>query len=94
VRKLGEIHHFFIMPAKESKSVKQEVRNKVVTYITTAIGLIAGLAWNDAIKELIENLFPVSKNTILAKIFYALIITILLAVVSVYLARLSSKERK
>jgi hypothetical protein len=82
------------MPTKESRSVKQEVRNKIVTYITTAIGLIAGLAWNDAIRELIENLFPVSKNTILAKILYALIITILLAIVSVYLARFSSREEK
>jgi hypothetical protein len=88
------IFNFESMPDKESKSVKKEVRNKVVMYITTAIGLIAGLAWNDAIKALIEDLFPVSKNTILAKVFYALIITVLLAIVSVYLARFSSQEEK
>jgi hypothetical protein len=78
---------------KKQKSIHQEVRNKVVTYITAAIGLIAGLAWNDAIKELIEHLFPVSQNTIIAKLLYALFITVLLAAASVYLAKFTSQDK-
>ncbi|HLD34421.1 MAG TPA: DUF5654 family protein, partial [Patescibacteria group bacterium] len=37
----------------EVTSVKQEIRNKVAGYIVAAFGLVAGLAWNDAIKALI-----------------------------------------
>jgi hypothetical protein len=70
------------------------VRNKVVTYVTTAIGLVAGLAWNDAIKSIIEHLFPVAQNTIIAKLFYALLTTVVLAVVSMYLSRFSSEVKK
>ena len=34
--------------------LKSGMREKALTYIGGAFGLVAGLAWNDAIKELIQ----------------------------------------
>lgn len=77
----------------EIDEVKQEVRNKTVGYIVTAFGLVAGLAWNDAVKALIEYLFPTQKNTLQAKFIYALIITLVVVFLSVYLVKFFRGEK-
>lgn len=77
----------------EIEEVKQEVRNKTVGYIVTALGLVAGLAWNDAVKAMIEYLFPAQKNTLQAKFIYALIITMVVVFLSVYLVRFFREEK-
>ena len=79
---------------KEKEKIKREAKNKVLGYITAAFGLVAGLAWNEAIKALIEELFPLGQNTLLAKFIYALAITIFVVVVSLYLVRMFRKEEE
>lgn len=64
-----------------------EVRKQVVGYIVAALGLVAGLAWNDAVKTLIEFFVPASKNTILAKLAYAALISLVVVVISFALMR-------
>ena len=78
----------------ELSKMRSEVRNRTVKYIVAALGLVAGLAWNDAIKSLIEYLFPQDQNSLRAKLIYAIIITCIVAVFSFYLARLEKKEEK
>ena len=78
----------------EMQEVQQEVKNKTVGYIVTALGLVAGLAWNDAVKTLIEEFFPVKENTILAKFFYAAVLTAVVALISAYLVKIFKKEEK
>lgn len=73
---------------QESKDVKKEVKKQLLTYIVASLGLVAGLAWNEAIKGLIEYIFPLSQNTVQAKFLYAILMTLLIVVVSYYLARL------
>jgi len=51
---------------------------------------VAGLAWNEAIKALIEYLYPLDKNSLLAKFVYAALITIIVVVFTTYL--FGSKE--
>lgn len=70
------------------------MRNKLTGYIVAAFGLVAGLAWNEAIKSLIEYIFPLNKNYIWAKFLYAIILTIILVIVTVYVSRLLSKKEK
>ncbi|MCX6763392.1 MAG: DUF5654 family protein [Candidatus Moranbacteria bacterium] len=79
---------------EESRAIKQEVNKKLVTYITAGFGLVAGLAWNEAIKAFIEYFFPLKADTLLAKLIYALAITLVLVLISVYLARILIKEEK
>ncbi len=62
----------------------------IITLVTTAFGLVAGLAWNDAIQKLIETL--VGTGDALGGLFiYAIIVTILAVVVTIILARMAAK---
>ncbi|MHB1330925.1 MAG: DUF5654 family protein [Minisyncoccota bacterium] len=56
--------------------IKDEVKGKTLGYISAALGLVAGLAWNDAISSMIEALFPLSKDTVMVKFLYAGLVTL------------------
>ncbi len=68
--------------------LKSELRNKILTYIGGGFGLVAGLAWNEAIKELTQYLFPLSRDTILVKFIYAVLMTVVVVFVITYLERI------
>ena len=89
MEKLGEKLGGF---KEESAGIEKEIRSRTIGYIVTSFGLVAGLAWNEAIKSLIEYFFPLGQNTLLAKFLYALLITLLIVVLSVYLLRLSGSN--
>jgi len=55
--------------------------------ITAALTLVAALAWNNAAQELINSIAPTEAENFWSKLFYALVITI---IVSVILAQFSS----
>jgi hypothetical protein len=67
--------------------LKSDFRAKTVGYLSAALGLVAGLAWNDAIKLLIDTLFPVGQNTIIVKFLYAIIVTIAVIVLLKYIEK-------
>ena len=69
-------------------------REKTLGYIMAAFGLVAGLAWNDAIKGAIEYCFPVTADTVYAKFLYALFFTTLLVAFSIYVVGSMEKEEK
>ncbi len=71
-----------------------EWREKTLGYIMAAFGLVAGLAWNDAIKGAIEYCFPVTADTVYAKFLYALFFTTLLVAFSIYVVGSLEKEEK
>jgi hypothetical protein len=84
-----------LMYMDDKPSMRKEIRERTAGYIGTALGLVAGLAWNDAIKALIETLFPSPQNNILAKFGYAIVITIIVVMLTIYLVRfLSGTEKK
>jgi tetrahydromethanopterin S-methyltransferase subunit G len=74
--------------------VNKEMKEKVLGYIMTAFGLVVGLAWNEAIKELINMLFPIDKNSIWAKFLYALLLTFLIIMITNYLFRKKEEVEK
>jgi hypothetical protein len=73
---------------------QEELRKRSFGYITTAFGLVAGLAWNEAIKAFIERFFPMSTGGMIAKFVYAVLITVILVFVSVYILKVPEKESK
>lgn len=77
---------------KESEGLKNEVQEKVIGYVGAGLGVIASLAWNEAIKALIEYVFPLKQNTILAKFLYAGAMTLVLVFVTMYLVRIFKKK--
>ncbi len=64
---------------KERRQLQGEVRERMTGYILGALGLVAGLAWNEAIKAAIDYLFPLNKDGLAAKFLYALVITLVVA---------------
>ena len=79
---------------KEAKRLENEMRERIAGYIVGAFGLVAGLAWNDAIKSLIEYFFPLKQNSVAAKFIYALSITLVLVLVTVYIVRFFKREKE
>ena len=41
----------------EKPKLKSEFKSQTKGYVLAGLGLVAGLAWNEAIKALIENVF-------------------------------------
>lgn len=64
--------------------IKSQIKNQTMGYLTAAFGLVAGLAWNDAIKSLIDVLFPFEKSEILAKFIYAALVTLAVILIGKY----------
>jgi len=83
-----------ISPTKaDQKSIRKKAREQTIGYIVGAFGLVAGLAWNDAVKAFIEYAFPMSAGGgLAAKFVYALLITLAVVVITTYLSRLTEKE--
>lgn len=78
--------------ASPAWSFKQEVRLKTADYILAAFGFVTGLAWNEAVKALIEQFFPFSNTSAWAKLIYALLITVVFVIISTSVMRTLKKE--
>ncbi|MEK7162474.1 MAG: DUF5654 family protein [Patescibacteria group bacterium] len=73
----------------DTGEIKKEVKERTLGYIVAALGLVAGLAWNEAIKSLIEYLFPIAGGGgLLAKFLYAILATIVVVIISSYLVQI------
>ena len=70
--------------------MRGQVLATVATLMTTAFGLIAALAWNEAIKAIILELFP-QQGGITGLLIYAVLITIIAVVATVIIARAIAK---
>ena len=77
--------------SQEDIMLKAEIRERVLGYMVGALGLVAGLAWNEAIQALIAYLFPLPENTLPAKFLYAAVLSVVVVIVSVYLSQLFRK---
>ena len=74
--------------------IKIQIKNQTSGYIVAALSLVAGLAWNDAIKALIAFFFPLDSSGIFIKFIYAIIITIFVIIISTSLLKLPDKTRE
>jgi hypothetical protein len=79
---------------QEGEKLQHVIKEKVIGYILAGLGVVAGLAWNEAIKTFIEFIFPLNRNTILAKFIYAFLVTFVIVIISVYFINLLNKSNK
>ena len=75
MKPIDQIRNVQKMVGKDVNAMHKAAREKVWGYIAAALGLVAGLAWNDAIKGLIEHYFPIQRDSVWAKVWYAIVIT-------------------
>jgi len=72
-------------------SLYVEILDKIAALITAAFGLVAALAWNEAIK----NWFAEQESLSSAGPWvYAIIITIIAVIMTILIARAASKAKK
>ncbi len=79
--------------SEEAQRLRREARQRVVGYISAALALVAGLAWNEAIKEFIQDLYPLQQNTLTAKFIYAAALTIFITIIITILEGRAEKEK-
>lgn len=71
----------------QRKSLKIEILEKMSSLATAGFGLVAALAWNDAIKSAFALIFPKTGNLI-AQFIYAIIITVIVVFITLRLSKL------
>ncbi|MFH0930230.1 MAG: DUF5654 family protein [Candidatus Moraniibacteriota bacterium] len=68
---------------------------KVITLMTGAMGLVAALAWNDAIRKLFERVFGTQgSGDVTAMFIYAGIVTAAVVLVTYRLTRFAERMKK
>lgn len=79
--------------AQKDKTFRRELIEQLITLSTSGFGLVAALAWNEAIqqgvKDFIEPRIPGSG--LLSKLIYALLISFLAVLITYQLSRLASR---
>lgn len=75
-----------ILKEYELNRIHTDVVEKIIILVIASFGLITALAWDTALSSLFKKLFG-GEQTLLEEISYALVITIIAAVVSVLLSR-------
>lgn len=73
-------------------SVKQEILDKIAALVAAAFGLVAALAWNDAIKALFRELFG-TQDQVGPMVGYALVVTVIAVIITLFVARAASKAK-
>jgi hypothetical protein len=77
-----------------SKKLHKEIIRQMLTLATSGFGLVAALAWNSLIQEIVNNYIKVylpGDAGLISLIIYAVIITILAVFVTVQLSTLLEK---
>ncbi len=73
-------------------TLKQEVLDKIAALVTAAFGLVAALAWNDAIKTIFKEIFGDS-STVVPMLLYAIVVTIIAVILIIIVARAVAKSK-
>lgn len=79
--------------SENQKKFRNELIQQMITLSTSGFGLVAALAWNEAIQEFVKRFIEPSipGSGLLSRLFYALLITLLAVFITYQLSRLSSK---
>lgn len=74
--------------------MKEQIIEKMATLITSAFGLVAALAWNDAIKKMFEQYYPNRGEGLSAQVVYATVVTVIAVFAAVWVGRAAGKEKE
>ena len=71
---------------EKEEPMKVVVLDKIAALVTAAFGLVAALAWNDAIKAIFREIFG-EADSIGPMLIYAIIVTIAAVILTIIVAR-------
>ncbi len=72
--------------------MNKEIIEKMAALLTAAFGLVAALAWNDAIKAIFKSVFGTA-DSVPAMLVYAVVITIIAVVVTIWIGKAAEKAK-
>ena len=72
--------------------MRNEVVEKMATLITSAFGLVAALAWNDAVQAIFKQVFSDAQG-ISAMLAYAAVVTVIAVVATIWIGRAAGKAK-
>ncbi len=75
------------------KSLREEILDKMGALVTAAFGLVAALAWNEAIKAIFKEVFG-TQETWIPMIIYASVVTVIAVVITLIIAKGISKAKR
>lgn len=81
------------MSEEQPKSLRLEIVEKMTTLSAAGLGLVAGLAWNDAIQSTFAVFFP-EEASLIAKYIYAIIITTVIVLLTTKLSHMSNALKR
>lgn len=77
---------------KKKNGLRAEFLKTMIALATAGFGLVAALAWNEAIQEVIKKIVPVGGSALWSKLIYALIVTAIAVLVTYILGRMAQAE--
>lgn len=80
---------------KSKTAIHKEVTKEILKLSTSAFGLVAALAWNELIKEIVSMYIkPLvgGASGIISLLVYAIIVTILAVLITISLSKLVNKN--
>ena len=80
------------MSEEKPTPLKVEVLEKIAALITVAFGLVAALAWNEAIKAIFKEIFG-SAEAVAPMLIYAILVTIIAVILTIIVARAASNAK-
>ena len=78
---------------EKPKGLIEEILDKFGSLVTAAFGLVAALAWNEAIQTIFRNLFG-TQQAIPLMIGYAIIVTVIAVILTLIIARAVTKAKE
>jgi uncharacterized membrane protein YidH (DUF202 family) len=78
---------------EKEEPMKILIVDKMSTLITAAFGLVAALAWNEAIKAIFKEIFGTAES-IVPMLIYAIVITIAAVILTILVARSLANMKK
>lgn len=77
-----------------NRKLRLEILEKMAVLATAGFGLVAALAWNEAIQDLFKRIEVFSRNSLLSKFVYAAVVTVIIVIVTYYLGKSVDKLKK
>lgn len=82
--------------SQEAKEIKRRITTEILRLATGGFGLVAALAWNELIKETVNQYIkPIigGASGVISLLVYAILVTFLAVVVTYNLSRLAEKNK-
>jgi len=79
---------------EKSTAFRIQVLETMATLITAGFGIVAALAWNEAIKKLITEYIPNTDSQTMGLFIYAVVVTVIVVAASMLVSRSLAKLKE